>query len=154
MIRAFHQVPLCPREYSLIGYRWCNLLYFDKVMPMGLHSAAYVCQRVTDTIVFIHRSFGFWSVNYDFGLAKDEDKAWDSYNAMTRIMQSVGAQEAPEKSVPPCTRMEFLGNIVDSQKMTLEVSETRMSELTKLLHEWERKTHFTKKTAAVAHWQA
>ena len=69
MIRAFKQIYLCPQDYSLIGYRWRRLLYFDKTVPMGLCSAAYICQRVTNAIVFVHRSFGYWSINYldDFG---------------------------------------------------------------------------------------
>ena len=70
MVRAFRQIPLCPRDFSLIGYHWRNLLYFDKVVPMGLRSAAYICQRVTNAIVYAHRSFGYWSINYldDFGV--------------------------------------------------------------------------------------
>ena len=33
---AFRQIPLCPLSYSMIGFRWRNLLFFDKVVPMGL----------------------------------------------------------------------------------------------------------------------
>ena len=147
MVRAFRQIPLCPMDYSLIGYRWRNFLFFDKVMPMGLHSVAYVCQRITNSIVYIHRSFGYWSVNYldDFGSAEHKDDAWNSFNLMTRIMQSIGAQEAPEKSVAPTTCMEFLGNMVDMQKMTLEVSEHHMIELAELLEVWNGKQKCNKK---------
>ena len=114
---------------------------------MGLHSVVYVCQRITNSIVYIHRSFGYWSVNYldDFGSAEHKDDAWNSFNLMTRIMQSIGAQEAPEKSVAPTTRIEFLGNMVDTQKMTLEVSEHRMIELAELLEVWNGKQKCNKK---------
>ena len=69
LARAFRLLPLCPANFSLIGYRWRGYLYFDKVMPMGLCSAAFVCQSVTNTITFIHEKMGHWSVNYldDFG---------------------------------------------------------------------------------------
>ena len=40
--RYFRQVPLCPMDYSLIGMRWRNFLFFDKFMPMGLRSACFV----------------------------------------------------------------------------------------------------------------
>ena len=72
VIRAFKQIPLCPRDYSLIGFRWRNLLFFDKTVPMGLRSAAYICQRVTNAIVYAHTNMGFWSTNYldDFGSAE------------------------------------------------------------------------------------
>ena len=38
--RIIQQEPL---DYSLIGMRWCNKLYFDKSMPMGLRSAVFCC---------------------------------------------------------------------------------------------------------------
>ena len=70
--RYFRQVPLCPRDFSLIGYRWRNFLYFDKMMNLGLRSATYVCQRVLNSIVYAHLGLGFWSINCldDFGSAE------------------------------------------------------------------------------------
>ena len=147
MVRAFRQLFLCPRDASYIGYRWRHLLYWDKVMPMGLTSAAYACQVTTSSIVFIHNSLGFWSINYldDFGSAEKKADAWDSYNLMDRILTSIGIQEAKEKAVPPTTRMEFLGNTVDTVKMTLEVSPDRCKELLNLLKEWKTRRNYSKK---------
>ena len=77
LLRYFHQVPACPRDYPLIGFRWDGLLYFDKYMPMGLRSAAYICQRVTTAIKFAHGQMGYWSINYldDFGSAEEASQA-------------------------------------------------------------------------------
>ena len=138
---------MCPRDYSLIGYRWRNLLYFDKYFPMGLVSATFVAQSVTNAIVYAHSRFGFWSLNYldDFGSCEKQQDAWSSYNLMGRILQSIGVKEAEEKSVPPTTRMKFLGNTLDTVKMTIEVSEHRKEELTQLLKTWKKKITFMKK---------
>ena len=112
-----------PQDYSLVGFRWRNQLFFDKMVPMGLRSAAFITQRLTNAIVHVHRK-KYWSINYldDFGSAEREQDAWNSYNSMTNILQEIGVQEAPEKAIEPTTRMEFLGNTVDTAKMTLEVS--------------------------------
>ena len=103
LVQAFCQIPLCPREFLLIGFRWRNLLYFNKVVPMELHSAAYICQRVTNAVVFMHRSYDFWSVNYldDFGSAEKQEDAWASYNTFGKILTAIGLQEVVEKAVPP-----------------------------------------------------
>ena len=124
MIGAFRQIYLCPHNSSLIGYRWRNLLYFDKVVQMGLRSAAYICQSVTNSIVFAHRQFRYWSINYldEFASAELQVYAWDSYNLFTKLLEVIGVSEAEEKAVPSTTRMEFLGNTVDTVKMSLEVS--------------------------------
>ena len=145
--RAFRLIYLCPMEYSMIGMRWRNLFFFDKVMPMGLRSAAYVCQRITNAISFIHRNMGYWSINYldDFGSAEPAEIAWNSYHAMGKILCSIGAKEAEQKSFPPCTRIEFLGNIVDSEKMTLEVTADRKTQLTEELKLWRSRKTATKR---------
>ena len=145
--RFFRQLPLCPRDYPLISYRWRNLIYIDKYMPMGLTSAAYVAQRTTTAIKYIHNTLGYWSINYldDFGSAEAVEHAWQSYILMGRILSSIGVDEASEKAVPPTTRMEFLGNILDSETMTIEVTNERKIELLDLLNRWESRSFFKKK---------
>ena len=87
--RYFKQIPICPHDYSLVGVHWWGLLFFDQVMPMGLCSAAYVCQRMTNAITYIHRKMGYWSINYldDFGSAELAEKAWDSFQAMRNLLE-------------------------------------------------------------------
>ena len=136
--RFFRQLPLCPHDYPLISYRWRNFIFIDKNVPMGLTSVAYMAQRMTCTVVYIHRTFGYWSINYldDLGSAEKPQEAWNSYNLMGRILSSLQIDEATEKAVPPTTRMEFLGNTVDTVKMTLEVSPERKQELMQLINKW------------------
>ena len=90
---------------------------------------------------------GYWSTNYldDFGSAEKASQAWNSFNLMGRILTSIGVDEAIEKAVPPTTRMEFLGNTVDTIKMTLEVSKNRRVELCNLLQQWCNRDMFTLK---------
>ena len=147
MSRYFFQLPLCPFDYSLIGIKWKNLIYFFKVIPMGLTSAAYCAQRVSNAISYIHKSHGHWSVNYldDFGSVELPSNAWRSYYDMRYILENVGAQEAAHKAVPPCTRLEFLGNTLDTITMTIEVSPTRLTEILELLKWWYNAKEIRKK---------
>ena len=114
---------------------------------MGLHSVAYICQRVTNAVVYMHKNIGFWSINYldDFGSAEQGHLEQESYDVMTFVMNNIGVKEAEDKAVPPKTRMEFLGNTMDTVKFTLEVSEHRRIELQSLLNLWENKQMYSKK---------
>ena len=143
--RASRLLPICPRDCSYIGMRWRNLLYF--VMPMGLRLAAYVCQRVTNAITFIHREMGFWSINYldDFGSAEPEDITFHSFMAMGNLLRDLGVKEASEKAVAPCPRMEFLGNTLDVEKQTIEVSDHRIQSLRTELSEIQQHTTIMRK---------
>ena len=136
--RFFRQIPTCPKDWCLLGMHWQNLLYFDKFFPMGLRSAAFCCQRVTNAVVYIHKSYDYWSINYldDFGSAEAEYKAWQSFWCLRQILTSVGIQEAEEKVCPPSPQMEFLSNIVDARNMMLEVSEQRMEQIQNELDNW------------------
>ena len=96
---------------------------------------------MTNIIVYVHKQLGYWSTNYldDFGSAELPKDAINSFNAMTCILESTGICEAPEKAVWPCTHMDFLGNMVDSERMMIEVSITRKQELLELISEWKCK---------------
>ena len=145
--RYFRQIPLCPMDYSLVGMRWENQLYFDKFFPMGITSACYVAQRVSTSIVFIHQSFGFWLCNYidDLCSAETAQVAWHSYHMLEKILKDIGATESKAKATPPSTRMEFLRTIVDTENMTLEVSQQRMQQLQDELQCWNKWSTASKK---------
>ena len=56
LCRYFRQIPLDPRDYYLI--------YFDKVLPIGLRSAPYIAQRITNAIKCLHSQLAFFLLNY------------------------------------------------------------------------------------------
>ena len=146
LARFFRQIPACPRDYSLLGWRWNNMILFDKNMPMGLRSAAYIAQRITNSLVFIHHEMGYFSINYldDFGSAETQEMAWPSFNALSNIFSQVGVQEAIQKAVFPTTRMSFLGTLLDTVKMTIEVEPQRKTEIEHELDKWQTRNLFTR----------
>ena len=119
--RYFRQLPLDPGDYSLIGYIIDNKLYFDKVLPMGMRTAPYIAQRITNAIKHIHKQLGYFLLNYvdDFLGAEDQEIIWQAYNHLTQLLDKLKVDTAPEKRVPPTTRLEFLGITMDSQTMTM-----------------------------------
>ena len=48
--RAYRQILLDPGEVSLLGYLFNGNKYFDKVLSFGLRSAAFIMQRVSNSI--------------------------------------------------------------------------------------------------------
>ena len=62
--RFFRQLPLCPWDYSLIGYRWNNMITFDKSVPMGLRSMAYAHKKLAVQLFSYtdSRSFGPFAI--------------------------------------------------------------------------------------------
>ena len=140
--RYFRQIPLDPGDYSLIGYIINGEIYFDKVLPMGMRSAPYIAQRITNAISFIHRSLQYFLLNYvdDFVGAEVKEKAWEAYWALTHLLQSLGVETSEDKIVPPTTKLEFLGITFDTEKMTMEISDQKLQEIKTELEEWLYRT--------------
>jgi hypothetical protein len=47
-----------------LGYKWRGHIYFDRVLTMGLWSAAYICMRITSAIRFMCSKNDIDSLNY------------------------------------------------------------------------------------------
>ena len=57
--RAYRQIPIDPKDYHLLGFRFNNLLYFDTRCPFGLKTSAMICQRTTKAVVHCFMQLGF-----------------------------------------------------------------------------------------------
>lgn len=136
--RAYRQLPVCPGDIHLLGYKWAGQLFYDRVLAMGLRSAAQMCQRVTSAIGFIFKKRGFDVINYldDFGGAETPGKANEAFEVLGSIIQSAGLEESQQKAVPPSTSMIFLGILFKTETMTLEIDQERVDEILDLIREW------------------
>ena len=145
--RYFRQIPLDPGDYSLIGYVIDGQLYFDKVLPMGMRSAPYIAQRITDAIAYIHRSLKFFLLNYvdDFVGAEHYKMIWEAYHALNHLLRVLGVETSKDKIVPPTTRLEFLGITFDSITMTMEISQEKLKDILQELNSWLLKTSATRR---------
>ena len=126
--RYFRQIPMDPGDYSLIGYIINGHIYFDKVLPMGMRSAPYIAQRVSNAIAHIHKQMEFFLLNYvdDFVGAELKERAWKAYQFLTKLLRDLQVDTSPEKVIPPTTRLEFLGITFDSNTMTMEIPEDKL----------------------------
>ena len=136
--RYFRQIPLDSGDYSLIGYVINGEIYFDKVLPMGMRSAPYIAQRITNAIAYIHRSLQYFLLNYvdDFVGAETENNIWAAYRALTNLLDNLRVETSKEKIVPPTTRLEFLGITFDSRTMNMEISASKLEEIKQELSTW------------------
>ena len=83
------------------------------------------------------------TVNYldDLGGAEIPELADESFRKMGNLLLDLRIAEYVNKACGSCTRMLFLGIIVDTVKMTLELDEIRLLELCQLLDKWGNMSH-------------
>ena len=75
------------------------------------------------------------------GGADTPDLAWKPFEKMGKLLQDLCVQESVSKACVPNTRIVFLGIVIDSQKLTLELDKGRLRYFQKLLGSWEIKAH-------------
>ena len=145
--RCYRQLPVCPGDYHLLAYSWKSEIFVDRVLPMGLRSAALICQRLTSAVNYIFSLEGGSSENYldDFGAAESWDLANEMFQKLREILKLCGLEEAFDKACTPASRMLFLGILFDTIAMTLSISKDRLLEILNLLHKWSDKCYASKK---------
>ncbi|CAC5389407.1 unnamed protein product [Mytilus coruscus] len=68
------------------------------------------------------------------------------YNLILKqVLDDCGLEESLEKACPPCSRMSFLGVWFDTEKMTLEVTPVRLTEILALVNAWLLKSKVFRK---------
>ena len=145
--RAYQQIPIDPGYVHKLCYVWEENLYADRMLPMGLSSAAYVCQRTTSAVAFMYKEEGYDAVVFldDFGGAEIPAKAQEAEDALDGLLDDVGLDQAHKKKKRGATRMPYLGVLFDSQKLTMEVEPERLAELRELFQVWMGKSVATRK---------
>ena len=139
--RAYRQIPICPSNYNLVSFSWKKHIFCDTVLSMGLRSACFLCQRVTNAITFIMFKLGIQILNYldDLASAERKENADFAYNTLGAILDKCGIEESKSKACPPTKIMTFVGILFNTEKMTVEITPERLQEIKILLLEWLNK---------------
>ena len=127
---AFRQFSSDPGDYVFAGLSWGDKIYIDTRLAMGLRSASYCCQSVTEIVAKIVGEKAFVLVYLDdFGGAEKTDRAYAAYEHLGKMLEYFGLEEAPEKAVAPTTRMDWLGISFDTVAWTMALKPGKLKEL-------------------------
>ena len=127
---AFRQFSSDPGDYCFAGICWDGVIYVDTRLAMGLRSAAYCCQSVTEMVAKIVSKVAHTLVYLDeFGGAELAGKADASFTHLGRVLKHCGLEEAPEKAVAPSKMMDWLGVSFNTVEWTMAIKPSKLKEL-------------------------
>ena len=143
--RAYRQIPIDPKDYHLLGFRFNDLFYFDTRCPFGLKTSTMICQRTTKAVMHCFTQLGFLADVYldDFYGAELPGRATTAFTSLKQLLQDLGLQTSPDKDSPPSIKMVCLGIDVDSDELSLSVPPFRVQELLQELSLWSQRPHYT-----------
>ena len=148
---AFRSIPVHPSDWELLGMKWQGLYYFDTVLPLGLRSVPYLFYQFPCMLEWVIKTkFGVPNVVHIlddiFFVAKPPRSG--CFTALCNILwlfTELDIPVAPGKAFPPTTSLEFMGVLLDSNKMEARLSLDKLTRTKKALHEWSRKKSATLK---------
>ena len=157
---AFKHIPVRQEDWPLLGYTFTvtdpsshqpiKLYFFDKVLQFGCRSSPKLFNDIaaaTNLVMF--KNGVSYSDHYldDFvtmGPPRSNECA-DNLNIMLQTCADVGFAVNPHKVVQPTTTLEFLGIVLDTEKMEMRISTERMHDILSELQQWLFKKRATKR---------
>lgn len=104
--KAYRNLPLAPTAYHLFGFKWNNLFYYDKCLPMGCSSSCQIFEQFSTAIQWIGKndmpSGLIFHILDDFLIIAQTKEDCKYYlEQFLEICGKIGIPMAPNKTVGP-----------------------------------------------------
>jgi hypothetical protein len=144
---AYKQVPVRREDWPLLGFKWRNKWYYERVLPFGLRSSCrlwelyaaalhFLCQHVlgkNGRRIVIHYVDDFLFV------VQGAEGAQELLLEALALCADLGLPMAMDKTVGPTTQLIFLGIELDTLLLRARLPDTRLHDLQRLMADWGRK---------------
>ena len=148
---AYRLLPVRPDQRHLLCYFWEGNYYVDLVLPFGLRSSGSIFNQFARLVRWIiqHHYHIPNIINYsdDFfaALSKNMTIAKQQLGTIISAFQDLAIPLATEKIEGPSLCIIFLGIIINSLLMTIEITEERYDDSLSLLNTWKLRRTCTKR---------
>ena len=136
---AFRLLPIHPEDFELLGFKFQNLYFVDRCLPMGASSSCYLFECFSSFLEFqlkkISGSLGIVHYLDDFLLCAPAGtrQCVDLLCQFQAMCDELGVPLAPEKTVGPVQSLTYLGLEIDSVSQSVKVPLDKLKALVDLL---------------------
>jgi hypothetical protein len=151
---AYKNIRVRKEDWHYLGTTWKNKLgdveyYIDTVLPFGLRFSATQFTILADGLEYCMYQNGVSSaIHYlddFFSCGKAGTLECETnLRSMVHTCNELGMPVTHDKTEVPVSVMEFLGVVLDSEKMEMRMSETRLNDVKSELESWMVKKSGTK----------
>jgi len=153
---AFRLIPLKPSDYELFGMFWGGKYYYDKVLPFGLRSAPFLFNMLSDAVEWIlvnkcyisfvcHILDNFLIIEPASASLPHSQLCQESLSSMLLTFRNLGIPIAINKTQGPHTVLEFMGIVLDSEKMEARLPADKVERIQTSLASFQRRKSCTLK---------
>ena len=147
---AFRLIPVHPADRHLLAMVWQDSLFIDTCLPFGLRSAPKLFNILADLLEWILLNQGVTFVLHyldDFLTMGQPGTAVCQRNLhlLIQICALLGIPLAIEKVDGPATILEFLGILLDTERMEARLPQDKFVRMQATIKEWLHKKKATKR---------
>jgi hypothetical protein len=127
---AFRLIRVRPDQQIMLGMKFMQWYFVELTLPFGLKSAPGLFEMFSTAIEKFILNEGVESLFHyldDFLLITLKGlQSAKEYDIVLKVFKELKVELAKEKLSPPTTRLEFLGLILDSENMVIELPEDKL----------------------------
>ena len=153
---AYRLLPVHPRDWPLLVYRWQEHFYVDLKLPFGCRSSASIFTAFADLVCWILRHhYRLTVIHYsdDFLIVTGPDRALAQKHQDTfkEVFWRLWIPCADDKTVGPSTKLPFLGISISTTDFTLSIPEKKVNDILQELPRWCARKTCTKRELESLH---
>ena len=144
---AFKYIRVRKDQHYCLGMRFNGLYYYERVLPFGLKSAPALFELFATAINrFITMAGVAYIYHYmdDFICVSEPQSALKDYDITLQMFSKLNIALSPDKLQAPSTRIEFLGLVIDTTLMEIQLPVEKLNRYRTELEEWRDKTEANK----------
>ena len=139
--QAYRNVPIHPDDRRLLGMKWRDQVFVDKVLPFGLRSAPLIFTALADCLQWIMQRRGasplFHYLDDFLTVGRPQsDQCASNMQIMKQACSDTGTPIEPDKCEGPATVMGFLGLELDTEKLEMRLPQDKLHNLLEAMSSW------------------
>ena len=148
---GFRNIPIHPLDYHLLGFKWDNMYYFDKCLPMGASSSCQIFEKISTALQWImmekYNASGMSHLIDDFFFIGPpaSDKCQHDLENFEALCERIGVPLKSSKTVHPTKVITIYGIEIDSTTMEARLPQEKLEKLRSSLEAFSRRKNVTLK---------
>ena len=132
---AFRLLPMYQGEFDLLGFKISNWYFIDKCLPMGCSVSCSNFERFSSFLHWVTemesglREIDHYLDDFLFAGADKTSNCSKLMNTFTEVCSQLGVPIAEDKTEGPSTRITYLGVLIDTEKMLIQIPDEKVQEL-------------------------
>jgi hypothetical protein len=150
IVDAFKLIPISPDVQPFYGIKWRNKYYFYKRLVFGCRSSPKIFDMLSQAVCWILQNN--YHINHILHLLDDfltidspGDEGLRNMAILTMVFRKLGIPLSEKKTMGPCTVIEYLGIILDAEKMESRIPIEKINRIFSLIQELKVKRSCTKR---------